>query len=156
MKLKSGHLELRFSVDKVLCAYWLFLLHPKENGSKLFNQLFQLNINFQLYLINSYQLVLLDIFTHRLTPYAYTLHWLYWCSVLCICGQLFNFYQANLYADMFFICFSALWKGCIYRMFCCCSSLNLMWIKSDDNKTANDMFLGIKNISATILCALSY
>ena len=43
---------------------------------------------------------LIDIFTHKLTPYAYTLHWLYGCSVLCICGQLFNFYQANLYADM--------------------------------------------------------
>ena len=44
--------------------------------------------------------LLVDIFTHRLTPNAYTLHWLYGCSVLCICGQLFNFYQANLYADM--------------------------------------------------------
>ena len=31
-----------------------------------------------------------------------------------------------------------------------------MWIKSDDHKTANDMFMGIKNISATISCALSY
>ena len=30
------------------------------------------------------------------------------------------------------------------------SSLNLMGIKSDDRKTANDMFLGITNISATI------
>ena len=48
------------------------------------------------------------------------------------------------------ICFSALWKGCIYRKFCYISSLNLMWIKSDDRKTANDMFLGITNISATI------
>ena len=44
--------------------------------------------------------LLLEFFTHRLTPYAYTLHRLYGCSVLCICGQLFNFYQANLYADM--------------------------------------------------------
>ena len=31
-----------------------------------------------------------------------------------------------------------------------------MWIKSDDHKTANDMFLGIKNTSATISNALSY
>ena len=30
-----------------------------------------------------------------------------------------------------------------------------MWIKSDEHTTANDMFLEIKNVSATIACALS-
>ena len=46
------------------------------------------------------------------------------------------------------ICFSALWKSCIYRMFCC--TCIYRQIKSDNRKTADDMILGITNISATI------